>query len=165
MNRKTDLQPKIIEQPGFRVVGMKQSFNAETKSGIPSLWDRFDANVQRISGKLGNAAYGVCLTTNRSDGEFDYFAGVEVEGAAPVPEGLAAVDIPQQTYAVFTHRVDPDLSLQEGLQETLRQIWGVWLPESDFELAESPDFERYDDRFEPAVPRGEFDICVPIRSK
>ncbi len=149
----------------FRVIGMKQSFNAETKSGIPSLWDCLEANVDRISGNPGKAAYGVCMTTNRSDGEFDYIAGVEVDGQASTPEGLAAVDIPRQTYAVFTHRVDPDLSLQEGLQETLRYIWGVWLPASDFELAESPDFERYDERFEPAVPRGEFDICIPIRSK
>jgi AraC family transcriptional regulator len=48
-------------------------------------------------------AYGVC--TNGDDaGNFDYIAGVEVSDFSDLPRDFFRVRIPEQRYAVFTHR-------------------------------------------------------------
>jgi AraC family transcriptional regulator len=121
--------------------------------------------MDEIPGTTGKAGYGVCLEGVGSKGEFDYLAGADVEADIRPPQGFGRIDIVPQTYAVFTHRVTADAGLHEVLQAGCRYIWGTWLPSSEFEAVEEPDFERYDERFDPFTPAGEFDICLPVRAK
>jgi len=46
--------------------------------------------------------------------------------------------IPEHLYAAFQH-VGPI----SYLPETLKYIWGSWLPKSEYEYVEKPDFELY----------------------
>ena len=55
----------------------------------------------------------------------------------------ARLRIAPQHYAVFTHR-----GHNSGIRGTCNAIWNKWLPQSGREV-DAPDFERYDERFDP----------------
>jgi AraC family transcriptional regulator len=41
-------------------------------------------------------------------------------------------------------------------------IYGEWLPTSGYKAANSPAFERYDQRFDSETSSGPFEIWLPI---
>lgn len=56
--------------------------------------------------------------------------------------------VPAAHYAVFT---DPNGTTT--LHNTWQYIWKQWLPACGLKPAPTPDFERYDERFNPATGR------------
>ena len=48
------------------------------------------------------------------------------------------------------------------LGDTVKQIWGRWLPASPHRHVPRPDFEQYDARWDPQTGLGEIDVWVPI---
>jgi AraC family transcriptional regulator len=103
-------------------------------------------------------AYGVCCNADGA-GNFDYIAGVEVSSFDQLPAELRRVRIPAQRYAVFTHR--DHISTMRG---TVYTIWNKWLPASGHDVADAPDFERYDERFDPLSGIGEVEIWLPLKA-
>lgn len=65
-----------------------------------------------------------------------------------------------QTYARFTH-----IGPIANLEETLRYIWGSWLPKSDYEYAEKPDFELLPAGFNDADPKNKIYLNIPISKR
>jgi AraC family transcriptional regulator len=74
-----------------------------------------------------------------------------------LPREFSRVRIPEQKYAVFTHR-----DHVSTVRRTVNAIWNHWLPASGFKMADAPSFERYDEKFDPATGDGGFEIWVPI---
>ena len=102
-------------------------------------------------------AYGVCCNGDDA-GNFDYIAGVEVADFSDLPREFSGVRIPEQRYAVFTHREHIST-----IRRTINTIWNHWLPASGFKVADAPNFERYDDKFDPLTGNGGLEIWVPVR--
>ena len=61
-------------------------------------------------------------------------------------------------YAVFTH-----VGSLAHIHETVGYVYGEWLPSSGYELAGTPDFELYDERFDPVKDDGELEYWVPVK--
>ena len=156
------MEAEICEIDSFVVVGVREHFDEETKSGIPALWDRFLPLLPDIPHKRPST-YGVCTNASPEDGSLDYVAGVAVERVDRLPPGTIAETVPRQTYAVFKHQIHT-LDLHKELQPTVRWIWSTWLPASQFEYVGGPDFERYPADFEP-TPGKYLEIMVPVRRK
>ncbi len=159
--------PKFIDYPAFQAIGLKGSYSEAGRADIGRLWQRFNDEAARIDGGQATAAYGICMPADPDQGRFDYIAALAVAPGSAAPDGMVSVEIPAQHYAVFTHRVG-DANLTRDLLPTLNLIWEQWLPASDYEYSGGPDFELYDDRFDPTGPdgpTGEFDIYVPVRRK
>ena len=116
---------------------------------------RFPEHIPR---RLSQVAYGVCCNGDDA-GNFDYIAGVEVPDYSDVPSEFSRVRIPEQKYAVFTHK-----DHVSSIRRTVNTIWNHWLPSSGFQMADAPNFERYDERFDPATGNGGFEIWVPIKA-
>lgn len=157
---RNGMEPRIAHRSAFDVVGMAQHFTPATSGRIPELWTRFVARLDEIRHRRGADTYGVCLDADPAAGEdagFGYMACVEVERIEAVPDGMMALTVPAGCYAVFTH---------EGhisrLKDTVKQIWGSWLPASPHRHVPRPDFEHYDARWDPQTGLGEIDVWVPI---
>lgn len=149
--------PRFETGKAMLIAGVGERFSHENGAGIPGLWQRFHQYVQNFPGRIGQVAYGVC--TNGDDaGNFDYIAGVEVHDFSDLPRDFSRVRIPEQKYAVFTHR-----DHVASIRRTVNTIWNHWLPSSGFKMADSPTFERYDEKFDPATGNGGFEIWVPIK--
>jgi len=47
--------------------------------------------------------------------------------------------------------------------EAYRYAFQTWLPDSGYQRADGPDFEHYDESFEPEVEGSQLRIYVPIK--
>lgn len=126
-------------------------------AGIPGQWQQFNQKRGEIPDRVGNLSFGVCCNGDDS-GNFDYIAGVEVSDFSDLPREFARVRIPEQKYAVFTH--DEHIST---IRRTVNTIWNHWLPVSGFKAADAPNFERYDEKFDPLTGNGGLEIWIPVR--
>ena len=154
---KVPLGPEFRIREAFKVAGLAMDFDQESKAQIPELWTRFSPSIGTVPGQRGFTTYGVCIPTDPATGNFRYIASVEVDATDGLPEELTGYEVPACKYAVFTHQGSLD-----HLQETVGYIFGTWLPESEYELTGTADFELYDGRFNPHTGSGEFEIWIPI---
>lgn len=148
--------PRFETGKPLLVAGVGDRFSHENGAGIPGLWQRFHQSIADVPGRVGQLAYGVCCNGDDA-GNFDYIAGVEVSDFSDLPREFSRVRIPQQKYAVFTHREHV-----ATIRRTIDAIWNHWLPASGFKMADAPTFERYDEKFDPVTGNGGFEIWVPV---
>jgi len=150
------MEPKIVDMPAFTVVGMYYR-GTNQNNEIPQLWRQFGPRVVEIKHMAKeNISYGVMDNFDEASKEFDYLAAVKVDSTADVPDGMLSWEIPEQTYAVFTCTLPT-------IKETFDIIYSKWLPESGYQLAPAPEFELYDERFNPQAPHSELDLYIPIQ--
>jgi len=130
---------------------------SESGSGIADQWRQFQS-IDRIPGQLGTNVYGV-MCGHSADG-FEYMCAVQVEDLAGLPESLGRMRIQPQEYGVFEHR---------GPVSSIRRTWeGIleWLARSDsYQSAHKPDFEVYDETFDPVTGVGRVEIWISISPK
>jgi AraC family transcriptional regulator len=141
----------------FLVAGLGERYARDDMAGIPGQWQRFQQSVANIPGRIGKVAYGVCCNGDDA-GNIDYIAGVEVSDFSDLPREFSRVRIPEQRYAVFTH--SDHIST---IRRTINTIWNEWLPASRLKAADAPNFERYDENFDPLTGNGGFEIWIPVR--
>lgn len=162
------MEQKIIEQPGFHVVGLGRIVHRQETTKIgeeiwPEFLRRFD-QVQNKRGLVGDRykTYGICqeiFEHGLLQDSFKYFAAVEVAANTPVPLGMELIYLPEQKYAVFCHT-----SGLKSLQKTTQYIWGTWLPKSGYKLAPASDLEVYPADFNPESPNASLEIWVPLEN-
>ncbi|HLZ01864.1 MAG TPA: AraC family transcriptional regulator [Bradyrhizobium sp.] len=150
--------PRFETGKAMLIAGVGERINCESSAGIPGLWHRFHQTIDNVPARNGTIAYGVCCNSDDS-GNFDYIAGVEVADFSDLPREFSRVRIPAQKYAVFTH--SDHIST---IRRTVNTIWNHWLPASGHEVADAPNFERYDEKFDPVTGNGGLEIWVPIKS-
>jgi AraC family transcriptional regulator len=149
--------PRFVDGPALLIAGLGERYRFETVQGIPMLWQRFTPYIGHIPGQVGDVAYGVCCNSDGA-GSFEYVAGVEVVDFSDLPDEFRRMRIPPQRYAVFRHT-----DHVANIRATVHTIWSKWLPESGHQAADAPEFERYDQRFEPRTGTGVVEIWVPVR--
>jgi AraC family transcriptional regulator len=148
--------PRFETGTPLLVAGVGERYNHENGgAGIPNQWQRFNQSVENIPGRIGKVAYGVCCNGDDA-GNFDYIAGVEVADFSDLPRQFSKVRIPEQRYAVFTHREHIST-----IRRTVNTIWNHWLPSSGLKVADAPNFERYEN-FDPLTGNGGLEIWVPV---
>ncbi|MCA1531233.1 AraC family transcriptional regulator [Bradyrhizobium sp. NBAIM03] len=149
--------PRFETAKAFLVAGPAERISCDNGAMIPGLWQRFNREVADIPARVGNIAYGVCCNGDDA-GNFDYIAGVEVADFSDLPRRFGRIRIPEQRYAVFTHK-----DHVASIRRTVNTIWNQWLPASGLKAADAPNFERYDEKFDPATGHGGFEIWIPVR--
>ena len=154
-----ELEPPRFENGRMLLIaGIGERYTFETNHGIPRQWERLQPHLGTIPGQVGRTDYGVCCNGDGA-GNFDYVAGVEVSSFDDMPDGFSRVRIPARRYAVFSHR-----DHISRIRATVYTIWNKWLPASGHEHADAPDFERYDERFDPRTGTGTVEVWLPVRS-
>ena len=163
LNRGIDMKPEIVRRSADLAVGMGDSFVRGATEAISELWKRFLPRMHEISNQK-EYQLGLCMAQHASiqkkeGNSFIYVAAVAVDSAETVPKGMVLCQTAEATYAKFTH-VGPIAEIKH----TVEYIWGTWIPKCGYELLDSPDFELYDKRFDPATASGEVDIYVPVKT-
>jgi AraC family transcriptional regulator len=150
------MEPKIVTKSAFVVVGPKYQGKNE-QDEIAQMWRAFGPRMGEIK-QVANpeVSYGVITSFDEGTGEFEYIAGMEVDGVANLPEGMVSVDVPEQEYAVFTCTLPT-------LVEAYQQAYGTWLPQSGRQRRDGPEFELYDKEFDPQNPSSPMYIYLPIK--
>jgi AraC family transcriptional regulator len=150
-------EPRFESRKAFLVAGLSARYDYEScGGGIPAQWQRFAPYLGSVPGQVGSDAYGVRY--NSDDNGLDYLCGVEAGEFSQLPPELSRVRVPANRYAVFTH-----YGHISAIRSTWSTIWSKWLPKSGHQIADAPDFERYDQRFDPRSGNGEVEIWVPLK--
>jgi AraC family transcriptional regulator len=151
------MEPQIVTKPAMTLVGMQVQGKLEGMD-LKGLWNGFGPRLAEIQGGDPNVCYGAMDHYDEATGEFDYLAACAVKGAAVPPAGMVSWTIPAQTYAVY-----PCTLPQIG--EAWETIYQRWLPTSDYQRAAGPEFELYDEKFNPQDPASVLYIYVPVVSR
>jgi len=150
------MEIKIITKPAFTVAGMAY-YGKNENNEIPQMWDQFNQRYEEIENKLDPlVCYGVCGDVD-TDGRFRYLAGYEVEAGSDLAQDMENWDVPEQTYAIFP-------STLQTIHETYHYAFQTWLPQSEYEHSSGPDFELYDEEFDPQKGTG-LNIYIPVKMK
>src|SRR5262249_16396182 len=151
--------PRFATAKAMLVAGIGARYNHCDNGGanIPNQWNELHQRIGDIPDRVGNLAYGVCCNGDDS-GNFDYIAAVEVSDFSDLPREFAHVRIPEQRYVVFRHTEHIST-----IRRTVTAIWNHWLPQSGLKVADAPNFERYDEKFDAATGNGGLEIWVPVK--
>jgi len=160
LQKRLDMEPEIVTRRETKVVGVARQYHEEDLD-IETLWTAFRPDVFQISNRVGDDAFGIYEEYEECEEGigFSYICSVEVTDFDHVPEGMISRTIPRHLYAVFRHQ--GPLSY---LPETLKYIWGSWLPKSDYEYQETPDFELYAPGTRSDDPDKVLFLYIPVRA-
>jgi AraC family transcriptional regulator len=92
--------------------------------------------------------------------EFEKWAVAEVSDFDDIPAGMERYCLGGGSYAVFIHR-----GSSETFPQTLRYIYGTWLPQSGYELDDREHFEVLGDKFRLNDVNSEEEVWIPVRSR
>lgn len=153
--------PDLVRLEAFSIAGPARRFDQESRSEIPQLWSALIGALP-FEGQVPSwATYGAVWGVDREEGSFDYMAGVGIVPGSALPAGFSEKRIPAATYAVFRITLDGS-ALHPQVKNAMATIWGQLIPASGLKLADSPDFELYDGKFEPTRPGAVIDFHVPV---
>ncbi|MGO0883429.1 AraC family transcriptional regulator [Clostridioides difficile] len=161
-----EMQYRIVEKKGFRIVGVKEHMNMivdECFDKVPKLWNKSiqSGMIEKLLKLINHEPYGllgVSVCTNGKD--LDYYI------AAPTDihtlENTYEYFIPSGIWAVF-ECISP-MPNATAIQELQKRIITEWLPSSGYEYANLPDIELY--------PKGDIkahdytvEVWIPIRKQ
>ena len=149
--------PKFVTGEPLLIVGLKRRYSDQTSAAIPSQWQEFARHIGHVPHQNGHVTFGVCCNSD-DEGNMDYITGTEVTVMDDMPADLDGIRIAPQTYAVFEH---------SGHISDIRRVWAsifsIWLPASGKQIVDAPQFERYDDQFDPHTGNGLVEIWIPVQ--
>ncbi|WP_029192410.1 AraC family transcriptional regulator [Paenibacillus harenae] len=155
-------KPETIEMAAIKIIGYNYRTNLSNESyfdEIPGFYEHFGRNeyFMRIPNKARPAfAYGIGHDY-KDNGEFSYLIGEEVTAFAETEPGFSCFEIPAGKYAAFKVNSAPELG-----QNTWKYIYGTWLPNSNYERREGPDFE-VTDVMNSSADKVNMTVYIPIR--
>lgn len=151
------LTPRFETHRPMLLAGIRRVHRfADAMHGIPAQWEEFAA-LGTLPGQRGRVAYGAMCGVDEGATTMEYMTAVEVESFDLLPAGMGRMRLPEQRYAVFTHP-----GAVATLRATWDAIWKEWLPASGLRPANTPDFERYGEGFDPRTGSGDIGIWFPV---
>ena len=151
-------EPRFENGHFLLIAGLGGRFTTSTTKGIPALWEKFIPEIGKIPGQKSEVTYGICCNPDGKGG-FEYIAGVEISKLDDLPDKYRWVEVQPQRYAVFEHKGSLDT-----LPQTFQYIWKTWLPQSGYQAADAPEFERYSEDFNPKLNTGVLEIWLPLKA-
>lgn len=155
-------------QPQIRTIGPKKLLGvsrvmsfAENQTG--ELWRNFMPRLNEIETRIGSDLFSLQVYDEdyfqqfSPMNEFEKWALVEVRNFSQFPEEMEPFELPGGLYAVFQHK-------GMGI-EIFQHIFGVWLPNSEFQLDDRPHFEVLGEKYKQGSPDSEEEIWVPVKNK
>ena len=150
-------EPRFENGRAMLLAGIRRhhTFGAGSKD-IPAQWGEFVA-LGRLPGQVGDTTYGAMCGADEQARTFEYLCGAEVASFDGLPKGMGRMKIAPQQYAVFTHSGSVD-----AIHATWNAAVNEWLPKSGYRSAQKPDFERYDERFDPTTASGDVELWISV---
>jgi AraC family transcriptional regulator len=151
----TTLTPTYKSLPLFRLAGIRRFHTfATAPETIPPQWNEFNA-LSLPGRKETEVSYGATCQMDMPNQRFEYLSGYEVPSFEDIPADIGRMIVPAADYAVFP------LDSVKDIPPFWQSVFQTWLPTSGVKPANSPNFERYDHRFDP-ITRGPLEIWFPI---
>lgn len=161
LQNELSMEPEIITRPAVKLVGIRNHYD-DSDLSLPKLWSGFRPYRDLIKNRASDESFGIyeCYKEDGDKVNFSYICSAAVTSFDDVPEGMITRELAPQMYAKFIHK-----GSIADLDKTLKYIWGSWLPKSDYEYEEKPDFELYPSNYNVMDPNCEMALHIPVRLK
>ena len=149
----------VVEFPAKQLVGMKVSTTMQNaQADCPAIWQIFGLRMTEIPAKGGHGADSYGLSIMTSENAFDYWAAMELNPKAAIPDGMGTIDIPGGLFAKCT------VANLSRLGEAFTFVYGTWISgQSEYALnMAAPCFEVYSQNWQMGDT---IDIYVPVVKK
>ncbi|NHM05306.1 GyrI-like domain-containing protein [Flavobacterium celericrescens] len=157
------MKPTIKIFPETKFIGKNLSFSYTDYRAF-ELWSSFMPRRNEIQNALGTDLFNIQINPENFDfnpqTKFVKWAVVPVSDFDFIPEGMQSLIIEEGLYAVFNHIGDVSKA-----RETFGYIFGVWLPNSEYELDNRPQFEMLGEKYKNNAPDSEEEIWIPIKKR
>ncbi|MCB9262883.1 MAG: GyrI-like domain-containing protein [Flavobacteriales bacterium] len=160
------MTPRIEIFPETVLIGMSLTMSfAENKT--VQLWQSFMPRRSEIKNARGVELFSVDVYNDSNFyqkfspvKQFEKWAAVAVSINKRVPDGMKSLLIPKGEYAVFHYKGKPSEA-----QPTFQYIFGKWLPESKYQMADRPFMAIMNEKYLGEHPDSEEEFWVPIIPK
>lgn len=167
------MEPRIIQQGQMILAGLSffgdpfaESAGWSQENEIGRLWQRFiellaqeGAQIQHQKNPETHYEVHISHPETADKGHLEVFVGVELGELVALPVEFSVKILPSTSYAVFA------LKGQQITGDWPMEIYGAWLPQSNYEVAHPYMFQLYDHRFKgmDRLDESELDIYVPLQ--
>lgn len=157
------MKPIIKTFPITKFIGMN-SVISYSDYRIGELWGNFMPRRNEIQNTIGTELFNIQINPDNFDfnpqTEFVKWAVVPVTDFKSIPDGMQQLIVEEGLYAVFNHVGDAVKA-----EETFGYIFGVWLPNSEYQLDNRPHFEILGAKYKNNAPDSEEEIWIPVKRK
>jgi AraC family transcriptional regulator len=158
------MKPRIKTLNEKKLVGKRLKMSlADNKTG--DLWKSFIPRLKEITNNLNRNFISMAvykstyfIDFNRTN-EFERWAAVEVSDFENIPNDMETFRLTGGLYAIF------DYKGYSNDQSIFLYIFGIWLPNSAYNLDDRPHFEVLGDKYKNNDPTSEEEIWIPIKPK
>ena len=157
------MTPKIKTFPTTKFIGKNRSFTYADYRAF-ELWSSFMPRRNEIQNPIGTELFNIQINPENFDFQpntpYTKWAAVAVSTFQNIPDGMESLEIQEGLYAVFNYKGD-----QSNVAEFFKSIYTEWLPSSDYELENRPQFEILCEKYKNNSPEAEEEIWIPIKKK
>jgi len=157
------MTPKIKTFTTSKFIGINLSFTYSDYR-VFELWSSFMSRRKEIQNVKGSELYNIQINPENFDFQpntpYTKWAAVAVSTFQNIPDGMESLEIQEGLYAVFNYKGD-----QSNVAEFFKSIYTEWLPSSDYELENRPQFEILCEKYKNNRPKPEEEIWIPIKKK
>lgn len=122
------------------------------------MWQSFMSRAHLINATNRMIPIGLSRTLDDPD-VVDYACAIETDQVRSIPKGMARIDLPAQTYAVFEHT-----GHVSAIGATFAAIWDAWSVAEQLPLdIGGLCIERHKPTFNPMSGLGGIEIWMPVR--
>ncbi len=164
----SEMNYRIVDKEGFAIVGLMRRvplIYQGVNPHITAMWQSLnEERIGTLKGLSNVEPYGlISASTHFSEGrpdggELDHWIGVAT--TQPAPDGLARLEVPAGTWAVF-EAVGP-------FPATLQNVWGriysEWFPSSGYESMSGPEI-LWNEGKDMESPTFRSEIWIPVVKK
>ena len=157
------MNPQIKTFPTTKFIGKNLSFSYSNYRAF-ELWSSFMTRRKDIQNTIGTELYNIQINPVNFDFSpttpFTKWAAVAVSSFDFIPDEMETLEIREGLYAVFNYKGD-----QSNVAAFFKAIYTEWLPSSDYELDNHPQFEILGEKYKNNDPSSEEEIWIPIKRK
>ncbi len=160
------MNPEIRTLPTKKLIGKSLEMSyMNNRTG--ELWRSFMPRRKEITNNIGTELYSMQIYTGVFDFQnfnpndnFRKWAAIEVTDFGQIPENMESYTLKGGLYAVFLHK-----GSSLDFQRTFQHIFGVWLPNSDYQIDDREHFELLGENYKNESPDSEEEVWIPIKLK
>ncbi len=157
------MEPIIKIFPETKFIGKNLSFTYADYRAF-ELWSSFMPRRKEIQNVIGSELYNIQINPENFDFQpntpFVKWAAVVVSSFENVPDEMEKLEIKEGLYAVFNYKGN-----QNGVPAFFNKIYTKWMPNSDYELENRPQFEILGQKYQNNPQDSEEEIWIPIKRK
>jgi len=146
-----------------KLIGMHMEMSL-ANNRTAELWQKFMPRRKEIKNRINSDYISMQVYEEYRENLFapntlfKKWAVVEVSTFDELPEGMETYSLPGGMYAVFIHN-----GPAATFPKTMQYIFGIWFPESEYELDNREHFEILPENYNPADPNAREEVWIPIK--